>query len=90
MNRQHRSWRNLSAQFKAACKAIDAACALCGRPIDYDLSGRDEWGFTSDHIEVLAHGGALLPGFEGLRPAHLKCNSARGAGRNVDQSAWGW
>ena len=91
MSRQSRAWTELSARYREACRQIDAPCALCGQPIDYTLSGRNRYGFTSDHIETIATGGAVLPGFDGLRPAHQKCNAARGDGtraRNI--AAWGW
>jgi hypothetical protein len=80
VNRQHRSWRNARETYKQRCAQANEPCHLCGQPIDYTLSGRDPWGFTADHIEPIATGGRLLPGDQGLRPAHLRCNSARGDG----------
>ena len=42
-------------------------CALCGRP------GAD----TADHITPLMHGGTHA--LDNLRPAHARCNSAKGS-----------
>jgi hypothetical protein len=90
MSRQTTAWRDLARQFRALCARTDEPCALCLGPIDYSLSGRHPDGFSADHIEPIGKGGALIPSMDGLRPAHMRCNSSRGAGRSVDATAWGW
>ena len=90
MSRQSSAWTKQARTFRSACQQADAPCYLCGRPIDYTLSGRTPGGFSADHLEPIANGGVLLPGFAGLAPTHLRCNSKRGAGRTIDTSAWGW
>lgn len=90
MDRQHRTWRNTSEAFKTECRRLNLPCALCGQPIDYDASGRSRYGFTTDHITPLAKGGELLPGAEGMRPAHHGCNSKRGAGNRTDTTSRRW
>lgn len=51
-------------------------CAICGGPLYPNLRFPHPLSSTADHIRELAMGG----GHRGnLRPAHLRCNSSRGA-----------
>jgi hypothetical protein len=64
-------------------------CHICGGPLDWDAPPRSPLSPSADHVlPVSATRGldpmtrqrlAADPG--GLRPAHLGCNSRRGAGR---------
>ena len=51
-------------------------CALCGRPIDLDLTYPHPESFTVDHITPSSHGGG--DHIDGLRPSHAACNRSRG------------
>lgn len=50
-------------------------CALCGKPIDYDLRYPHPWSFTVDHRLPLALGGADT--LDNKQPAHNRCNRAK-------------
>lgn len=78
-------------------KAIGAPCAICGRPIDYDLDWwtdprdgkrkRHPWSFEYDHRKPLrecANDGdsRSVRSFENAQPAHRICNQRKG-GRMV-------
>lgn len=54
---------------------LPVECAICGQPITH--RGHDADALTLDHVTPRAHGGTNHPA--GLRPAHKRCNSARGA-----------
>lgn len=47
-------------------------CRLCHNPIDPNLSRRDPFGASIDHIIPLSRGGADAP--ENVQAAHLDCN----------------
>lgn len=68
-------WRMLS---KATLAADDLYC-FCGLPIDKTIPWPDRWSKSVDLIVPWAKGGQPVPG--NVRPAHLGCNSRRGAGR---------
>lgn len=61
---------------------IGAPCHICGKPIDYTLPYRYPDGtvnpasFVADHVHAYARGGADR--IENKRPAHARCNSAKG------------
>ncbi len=55
-------------------------CALCGHPIDKSLPANHPMSWTADHIDPLSDGGAEIA-LSNLRPAHMRCNSARGNGK---------
>ena len=71
--------RNTSQQerFRARHRAIEAACALCGEPIDYTLKWPDKRSFVVDHITPIDKGGAHS--FENTQAAHASCNSRKRA-----------
>ena len=70
-------------------RAIGAPCALCGKPIDYDLgyvtdpvTGKRRMhpmAFVVDEIRPVKYGGDPLD-FGNTRPAHYICNARRGSG----------
>ncbi|MGW1039343.1 HNH endonuclease [Streptomyces sp. NPDC002547] len=75
--RNGRPYRRLTIQQRA----LGLPCWICGREIDYSLTGyaaqRSRWAFTLDHAIPLTRGGDLLDPTN-ARSAHRKCNSARG------------
>lgn len=52
-------------------------CSICGHPIDYNAPPRTRWSFSLEHVQSLAHGGALLDPANATA-AHYGCNSRRG------------
>ena len=75
--RDSRAWRKHQQAHKARCRAENAVCAWCGKPINYDLHPSDGRAFSSDHIVELQHGGHILGD---LAPFHRDCNSRKGNG----------
>ncbi|MBL3669064.1 HNH endonuclease [Streptomyces sp. M2CJ-2] len=75
--RNGRPYRRLTIQQRA----LLMPCWICGREIDYSLTGyaaqRSSWAFTLDHATPLSRGGDLLDPAN-ARSAHRRCNSARG------------
>ena len=60
------------------------SCTLCGSPIRLDLPRRHPDGPSVEHLRPRSKGGSDdLPN---LRPAHLRCNSARGNRPHTDAS----
>jgi hypothetical protein len=76
--RHSAEWGRLRSRIVAAARARGDPCALCGRPIDYTLSGRARWGPTVDHeFSIVEHPDlAFEPSL--LRIAHRQCNLSRG------------
>jgi len=57
-------------------RRLGLPCWICHAD-DWDFTNpKSKRYFTADHVEFRSHGGALLGE---LRPAHLECNSRRGA-----------
>lgn len=79
MTEPARRGRNLRAYRRKAARLrrASAVCWLCGEAIDVDLPQTHPRSWTADHVEALAAGGDILGE---IRPAHLSCNSSRGAG----------
>ena len=72
---QYDDWRKLAAQ---AVNVYGSVCHLCGQPINLTLTGtRDPMRLSLDHLIPRSRGGTNS--IENLRPAHFRCNSARGA-----------
>lgn len=77
-------------------RAIGAPCALCGKPIDYDLgmvtdnlTGKRRphpMSFVVDEIVPVSKGGDPLD-FANTRPAHWLCNAKRGDGTRQGPSS---
>jgi 5-methylcytosine-specific restriction endonuclease McrA len=67
-------------RYRALCAWLRAQrlpCWLCGHDIDYQADHRDGASFTLDHAVPLSRGGDLLDPAN-ARPAHRRCNSAKG------------
>ncbi|NUP19861.1 MAG: HNH endonuclease [Streptomyces sp.] len=64
-----------------AQRALGLPCWICGRDIDYTITGyaaqRSKWAFTLDHAIPITRGGSLLDPTN-ARSAHRRCNSQRG------------
>jgi hypothetical protein len=69
-------WRALRLEAK---RIYPPTCHLCHGAIDMTLSGRDQYGWTLDHLYPVTIHGNALPDISQVRPAHRKCNERRGA-----------
>jgi hypothetical protein len=61
------------------CKRTRPPCAICGRPIDYELPATDDEGFVSDHIIPVGLGGSDTD-MANRQPAHNLCNRLKAEG----------
>jgi len=67
-------WRKLCEEVKRETAPI---CWRCGGWIDLELSGRNPMGWSGDHIKPRSTHPHLTFVKSNIRPAHMKCNSAR-------------
>lgn len=70
-------YRKKRAELKIKTKKEDGVCWICGKHFDWS-DPHSPLAFTADHVRAVAVVGHM--GGE-IRPAHRRCNSARGAGR---------
>lgn len=75
--RDSRAWKALRDRLKGELPPV---CYLCGEDIDLRLSGRHPMGWTLDHVVPLVSGVFNPHDVANLRPAHMRCNSAKGVG----------
>lgn len=64
------------ATYRKARKKIFATqsiCAICGRPVNFDLRFPDPWSPTVDHIVPVSKGGNPAD-IANMQLAHLQCN----------------
>ena len=73
-----RAWQKATAPYRTHWANTNAPCALCGEPIDYTLPASHRLALTVDHIHARWAGGPPLDPAN-WQPAHLACNSSRGA-----------
>lgn len=66
-------------------KSIGAPCALCGKPIQYDLPAGHPMSFEVDEIVPVSKGGDPLD-FANTQPAHRSCNIRKGNGSRRHQA----
>lgn len=64
-------------QVRAWLRAQGLPCAICGRPIDYDLPAGDPMSFEVDEIVPVSRGGSPIDRAN-VQPAHRICNERRG------------
>jgi hypothetical protein len=60
--------------------ANNEPCALCHKPINYQLDGRTKWGPTIDHITGVRYTGTadVTDPLTELQPAHRHCQNKQG------------
>lgn len=73
-DRSHRRYKEAKKRLFARAKATDAACVLCGKPIDWDAGPNDDYGRSANHIEAVSKTGPNGI-FGRLEIMHRVCNS---------------
>lgn len=53
--------------------STQSICAICGRPVNFDLKFPDPWSATVDHIVPLSKGGNPAD-ISNMQLAHFRCN----------------
>jgi len=76
--RSTRRYKTLRAEFRRKCRANNAPCWLCGKPIDYDLSHDHPDAFNLDHAIPKSKRLDLAEDEKNFRPSHKNCNERRG------------
>jgi 5-methylcytosine-specific restriction endonuclease McrA len=56
-------------------RKTQAACGICGQPIDYELPHTDPMSFVVDHIIPLIRGGTDT--LDNKQASHRACNQAK-------------
>ena len=62
--------------------ASQSVCAICGRPVNFDLKFPDPWSATVDHIVPLSKGGNPAD-IANMQLAHLQCNRMKASKTNI-------
>lgn len=62
--------------------ATQSVCAICGRPVNFDLRFPDPWSPTVDHIVPLSKGGNPAD-IANMQLAHLQCNRVKASKTNL-------
>lgn len=83
-----------SDKIRKRLRAIGAPCAICGKPIDYDLDWyidprdgkrkRHPYSFEYDHIKPQAVGGSNA--WTNAQATHRICNERKGSGKRKKPS----
>ncbi len=68
---------NARRKVRAWLKAQGLPCAICGRPIDYELPAGDPWSFEVDEIVPVSRGGSPIDPAN-VQAAHRICNQKKG------------
>ena len=66
--------------------ATQSVCAICGRPVNFDLHFPDPWSPTVDHIIPVSKGGNPAD-IANMQLAHLQCNRIKSSKMNVVSAA---
>lgn len=77
------AWRRKRAMFRRRCERDNLPCALCGKPIDYTLTGKQPQAFNVDHIiplSQLPEGDRRREDMSNFSPTHMSCNVRKGNG----------
>jgi 5-methylcytosine-specific restriction endonuclease McrA len=53
-------------------------CRICGKPVDFTRQPPDPSAATIDHVIAVSRGGEHS--YKNTQLAHLRCNTAKGAG----------
>ena len=72
------------AAYEKAKKIIygsQSVCAICGRPVNFDLKFPNPWSATLDHIIPMSKGGGHT--WDNVQIAHAICNSRKRADRRT-------
>ena len=62
--------------------ATQSVCAICGRPVNFDLRFPDPWSPTVDHIIPISKGGNPAD-IANMQLAHLQCNRLKSSKTNM-------
>ena len=62
--------------------ATQSVCAICGRPVNFDLRFPDPWSPTVDHIVPISKGGNPAD-IANMQLAHLQCNRLKASKTSV-------
>ena len=62
--------------------ATQSVCAICGRPVNFDLKFPDPWSPTVDHIIPISKGGSPAD-MANMQLAHLQCNRLKASKTNM-------
>lgn len=67
---------NARRKLRARLKAEGRPCAICGRPINYDLPAGNPWAFEVDEKLPFSLGGSAID-YDNVQPAHRRCNQRK-------------
>lgn len=82
-DRSHRRYKENKRRLFARARATDAACTLCGKPIDWDADPNDNLAPSADHINAVATSGPNGM-FGRLQISHRICN-IRKSSKTMDE-----
>ena len=68
-------YRSNRLALRRRSRELNAPCAYCGMPIDYDAPPSSPMAFTADHVVPVHAGGSDR--MENLVAAHARCNRAK-------------
>ena len=91
--RSTRRYKTLRADFRRKCRNANAACWLCGNPIDYELTADHPDCFNVDHAVPKSLRADLAEDPANFRPSHKVCNERRGNDEptiNIGQPSENW
>ena len=77
---QSRRYRQMRADFRAQCEALNLPCRCCGLPIDYAAPPNDPDAFELDHVISRKARPDLAYDPSNFAPSRHACNRAKGAG----------
>ena len=73
-----RCWRKFREGLYRRDRATNAACWICGQPIDYRAEPGTPDAWEPDHVVPVAQAPDLAFDPGNVRPAHCSCNRSRG------------
>ena len=83
--RSSRRWKTIRKQALRRDMAANAPCWICGKPIDYTLTG-GPWCWQPDHYLSVREHPELAEDIGNLRPSHARCNNQRGQEERLKRS----